>query len=199
LSPAMQVKLLRVLQEGAFERVGDHRTTQVDVRIISATNKNLEREMNAGRFRRDLYYRLCVLPILVPPLRERKNDIPLLVDHFLLAITDRAAGRKPSLAPEVLVRLMTYDWPGNVRELQNTIQFAFVKSKGDVIRPMHLPPAISSSHPKTSRRRKRRRKLDQNTVRDALLRTGGNKSQAAKLLGVNRATLYRFLAETTDE
>jgi DNA-binding NtrC family response regulator len=95
--------------------------------------------------------------------------------------------------------LMNYDWPGNVRELQNTIQFAFVKSKGDVIQPMCLPPAISSSPAKTSRRRKRRRKLDQNAVRDALHRTGGNKSQAAKLLGVNRATLYRFLAESNDE
>jgi len=199
LSPALQVKLLRVLQEGAFERVGDHRTTKVDVRIISATNKNLEREMNAGRFRQDLYYRLCVMPILVSPLRERKNDIPLLVDHFISAIADRASVRKPSLSPEALALLMTYDWPGNVRELQNAIQFASVKSKGHVIQPMHLPPAIGSPSPTITRRRKRRRKLDPNAVRDALGRTGGNKLQAAKLLGVNRATLYRFLAETTDE
>ena len=94
---------------------------------------------------------------------------------------------------------MTYDWPGNVRELQNAIQFAYVKSKGDVIQPMHLPPAIGSPSSKITRRRKRRRKLDQKAVRDALRRTGGNKLQAAKLLGVNRATLYRFLAETKDE
>ena len=199
LSPAMQVKLLRVLQEGAFERVGDHRTTKVDVRIISATNKNLEDEMSAGRFRRDLYYRLCVMPVLISPLRERKNDIPLLVDHFISAIADRASGRKPSLSPEALVLLMTYDWPGNVRELQNAIQFAYVKSKGDVIRPMHLPSAIRSPLFKINRRRKRRRKLDQKAVRDALHQTGGNKLQAAKLLGVNRSTLYRFLAETEDK
>jgi PAS domain S-box-containing protein len=199
LSPTMQVKLLRILQEGAFERVGDHRTTKVDVRIISATNKNLEREMNAGRFRGDLYYRLCVMPVLVSPLRERKNDIPLLVDHFISAIAHRASGRKPSLSPEALVLLMTHDWPGNVRELQNAIQFATVKGKGGVIQPMHLPPAIGSPSPTITRRRKRRRKLDPSAVGDALGRTGGNKSQAAKLLGVNRATLYRFLAETTDE
>jgi sigma-54 dependent transcriptional regulator, acetoin dehydrogenase operon transcriptional activator AcoR len=195
LSPAMQVKLLRILQEGAFERVGDHHTTKVDVRIISATNQNLEQEMNAGRFRRDLFFRLCVMPILVPPLRERKNDIPLLADHFISTIVDQMSGRKPSLSPEALVRLMIYDWPGNVRELQNVIQFSFVKSKGDIIQPMHLPPAIGSPSSKAIRKRKRRRKLDQDAVRDALHRTGGNKLQAAKLLGVNRSTLYRFLAE----
>jgi PAS domain S-box-containing protein len=198
LSPAMQVKLLRILQEGAFERVGDQRTTKVDVRIISATNKNLEHEMKAGRFRGDLYYRLCVMPVRVSPLRERKNDIPLLVDHFISAIADRASGRKPSLSPEALVLLMIYDWPGNVRELQNAIQFASVKSKGHVIQPMHLPPAIGSAASTITRRRKRRRKLDQDAVSDALRRTNGNKLQAAKLLGVNRATLYRFLAETKD-
>jgi PAS domain S-box-containing protein len=199
LSPAMQVKLLRVLQEGAFERVGDHRTTKVDVRIISATNKNLEREMNAGRFRQDLYYRLCVMPILVSPLRERKNDIPLLINHFISAIAGQTSGRKPPLSPKALVLLMTYDWPGNVRELQNAIQYAYVKSKGDVIRPMHLPSAIGSPLFKINRRRKGRRKLDQKAVRDALRHADGNKLQAAKLLGVNRSTLYRFLAETEDK
>jgi len=198
LSPAMQVKLLRILQEGAFERVGDHRTSQVDVRIISATNKDLEREMNAGRFRADLYYRLCVMPIRVPPLRERKSDIRLLVDHFISNIADRTSGRKPSLSLEALVLLMTYDWPGNVRELQNAIQFAYVKSKGHVIQPMHLSPAIGKPSSRTPRRRRRQRKLDSKAVRDALRRTGGNKLQASKLLGVNRATLYRFLAETND-
>ena len=199
LSPAMQVKLLRILQEGAFERVCAQRTTKVDVRIISATNKNLEREMNAGRFRQDLYYRLCVMPILVSPLRKRKNDIPLLVNHFISAIAAHTSGRKPSLSPKALVMLITYDWPGNVRELQNTIQYAYVKSKGDVIRPMHLPPGIRSPASKITRRRQRRRKLDQSSVQDALRRTGGNKLQAAKLLGVNRSTLYRFLAETKVE
>ena len=135
------------------------------------------------------------MPIQVSPLRERKNDIRLLVDHFISTIAGRSSGRKVSLSLEALVLLMTYDWPGNVRELQNAIQFASVKSKGAVIQPMHLPPAIRLPSPKITHRRKRRRKLDQNVVRDALRRTGGNKLQAAKLLGVNRATLYRFLAE----
>jgi PAS domain S-box-containing protein len=199
MSPATQVKLLRILQEGTFERVGDHRTSKVDVRIISATNKNIEREMNAGRFRSDLYYRLCVMPIQVPALRERKNDIPLLVDHFIAAIAERASGPRPSLSPEALALLITYDWPGNVRELQNAIQFAWVKSKGDVILPVHLPAAVHIPSSKTPRRRKRRRKLDPEAVLDAIRRTNGNKLQAAKLLGVNRATLYRFLAETKDK
>jgi len=193
LSPAMQVKLLRVLQEGEFERVGDHLTRKTNVRIISATNKSLEHEMIARRFRQDLYYRICVMPILVPPLRDRKNDIPLLADHFLSVISRQTSGRKPSLSTESLVLLMTYHWPGNVRELQNAIQWAYVKSKGYTIQPKHLPRAIGSSPSKTIRRRKRRSKLNQKAVRDALHQTGDNKVQAAKLLGVNRATLYRFL------
>jgi PAS domain S-box-containing protein len=195
LSSAMQVKLLRILQEGAFQRVGDERTTQVDVRIISATNKNLAAEMNAGRFRQDLYYRLCVMPILVSPLRERKNDIPLLANHFISAIAVQPSKRKPSLSPKALVTLITYDWPGNVRELQNAIQFAYVKLKGDIIQPVHLPRAIRSPVSKKIPRRQRRRKLNQKAVRDALRYTDGNKLQAAKLLGVNRSTLYRFLAK----
>jgi DNA-binding NtrC family response regulator len=195
----MQVKLLRILQEGAFERVGDERTTQVDVRIVSATNKNLEHELNAGRFRRDLYYRLCVMPVWVPPLRERKNDIRLLIDHFISAAAGQTSGRKPSLSLEALVMLMAYDWPGNVRELQNVIQYACVKCKGDVIRPMHLPSAITKPSSNFTRRRKRRRKLDQKAVRDALRHTNGNKLQAAKLLGVNRSTLYRFLDQAKDK
>jgi PAS domain S-box-containing protein len=199
LSMSVQVKLLRILQEGEFERVGDHRTSKVDVRIISATNKHLEREMNAGRFRGDLYYRLCVMPLFVPPLRERKNDIPLLADYFIKSVAGQTSNRKTSLSPEALVQLMAYNWPGNVRELQNAIQFACVKSKGDVILPMHLPAAVHSPTSKARRWRRRRRKLDPDAVRDALRRTEGNKLQAAKLLGVNRATLYRFLAETKAE
>jgi DNA-binding NtrC family response regulator len=193
----MQVKLLRVLQENAFERVGDVHTKKVDVRIISATNKDLEGEMNAGRFRRDLYYRLCVMPMLVPALRKRKNDIPLLADHFIRTIFDRNTDRKMSLSPEALVVLMTYDWPGNVRELKNIIQYASVKCKGDVIQKKHFPSDIHSfgSTSTPSPRRKRPLKLDSKQVRNALRQTGGNKVQAAKLLGVNRSTLYRFLAK----
>jgi sigma-54 dependent transcriptional regulator, acetoin dehydrogenase operon transcriptional activator AcoR len=193
LSMSMQVKLLRILQEGTFERVGDHHTTRVDVRIISATNKKLEHEMNAGRFRPDLYYRLCVMPILVPPLRERKNDIPLLINHFLSTITNRKPGQKLSVSREALELLMAYEWPGNVRELQNIIQLASVKSKGAAIEPVHLPGGIRSTVSRVTRRRRRRRKLDPQTLRDALRKTGGNKLRAARLLGVHRSTLYRFI------
>jgi transcriptional regulator with PAS, ATPase and Fis domain len=195
LSPAMQVKLLRILQQGAFERVGDQRTTRVDVRIISATNKILECEVAEGRFRQDLFYRLCVMPIQVPALRERRNDIPILVEHFIAAAADRTSNARASLSPEALVRLMTHSWPGNVRELQNVIQYACVKSKGGTIRPSHLPAAVNPADTKSRRRRKRQGKLEREAVHEALEQTGGNKVQAAKLLGVSRATLYRFLAE----
>lgn len=193
LSMSMQVKLLRILQEGAFERVGDNRSSRVDVRIISATNKNLQHEMNAGRFRSDLYYRLCVMPIMVPPLRSRKKDIPLLIDHFLSKIAGRSASRKPTLSHEALVLLMSYDWPGNVRELQNIIQLASVKSKGATINPAHLPSGVSTSSSRITRRRNRRRKLDRQALQDALRKSGGNKVRAAELLGVHRSTIYRFM------
>jgi DNA-binding NtrC family response regulator len=195
----MQVKLLRILQEGTFERVGDNRTSKVDVRIISATNKKLEQEMNAGRFRPDLYYRLCVMPILVPPLRERKNDIPLLVEHFFSTIANRKPGQKLSLSREALDLLMAYDWPGNVRELQNVIQLASVKSNGAAVLPDHLPGGIGSPGSRKARQRNRRRKLDPKALQDALRKTGGNKLQAAKLLGVHRSTLYRFIDATKSD
>jgi PAS domain S-box-containing protein len=195
LSPAMQVKLLRVLQEGAFERLGDLQTIQVDVRIISATNKDLEHEMHAGRFRRDLYYRLCVMPLLVPPLRERKNDIPLLADHFIKNVAGKKADGRQALSPEALLTLIAYDWPGNVRELQNTIKYAYVKCKGTVIEPVHLPAGLRALPAQPARPRKRQRKLAPEKVRDALRRTGGNKARAARMLGVSRVTLYRFLAD----
>jgi PAS domain S-box-containing protein len=194
LSVGMQVKLLRILQEGILERVGDHRSIKVDVRVVSATNKDLQREMAAGRFRRDLYYRLCVMPIHVPPLRARKKDIPLLAEHFISSAGMHASARKPSLSLAALHLLMAHDWPGNVRELKNAIYSASVKSKGQAILPAHLPAAVVSQPAQTARRRRRRRKLDHTSLKDALRRTGGNKLQAARLLGVNRSTLYRFLA-----
>lgn len=194
LSIAMQVKLLRILQEGIFERVGDHHTTQVNVRVVSATNKDLECEMAAGRFRRDLYYRLCVMSIRIPPLRDRKNDIFLLVDHFLSSAMNHSSGRRPSISHEAMHQLMSYDWPGNVRELKNVIFSASVKSKGDPIQPRHFPVAMVSQSAQVTLRYKRRRKLDHARLQDALRRTDGNKRQAARLLGVHRSTLYRFLA-----
>ncbi len=134
----MQVKLLRVLQEGTFERVGAEKTISVDVRIISATNKDLRREMERRNFREDLYYRLSVVPIRIPPLRERRNDIPLLAFHFLKLAAEQ--GQKAArLSEEALSLMMDYGWPGNVRELQNAIHFALVKSRGRNIEAEHLP------------------------------------------------------------
>jgi len=193
----MQVKLLRVLQEGTFERVGGEETIAVNVRVISATNRDLKREMEKRNFREDLYYRLNVVPLRLPPLRERKNDIPLLVAHFL----DQAARRGQSTSGmdrEALSLLMDYSWPGNVRELQNAVHFSLVKSRGRMIRPEDLPlelaqhrSAISTPGPC--------RKLDKDSVWAAMKESGGNKSKAAKLLGVGRATLYRFLGDVPDE
>ncbi|MBA3011808.1 MAG: sigma-54-dependent Fis family transcriptional regulator, partial [Desulfobacula sp.] len=198
-----QVKLLRFLQEGSFEKVGGEKKVSVDVRIISATNKNLKEEVTIGRFREDLYYRLNVIPIHLPPLRERGNDIPLLAEHFLGEAEQESGRPVPGLAPETLALMMDYPWPGNVRELKNVIQFSVVRSRGDKIMPADLPkdivgqsrmpmdtpesPAIELPLP--------RGKLTVESAKAALDKTGGNKSKAARVLGVGRATLYRFLAQ----
>jgi transcriptional regulator with PAS, ATPase and Fis domain len=192
LSNTMQVKLLRFLQEGRFERVGGEHTRGVNTRIISATNKNLKKEVERNRFREDLFYRLNVIPLHMPPLRDRKTDIPLLIDHFLRDAAERY-GRKPlAVSNPALSLLLDYRWPGNVRELQNAIQFAFVKCSGNVIEIDHLPLELREAA-EICGRRGPTRKLDLDAVRKALGRTGGNKVKAAKLMGVGRATLYRFL------
>jgi transcriptional regulator with PAS, ATPase and Fis domain len=194
LPPSTQVKLLRVLQDGTFERVGAEKSNQADVRIISATNKNLEREVDAGRFRRDLYYRLCVVPIVLPPLRDRKGDIPLLVDHLIKLYADTDSDRRIEMASRTLKTLTAYHWPGNVRELQNVIQFALINNQGARLKRRHLPPHLNYSAALQSPVKKRR-KLDRHAVAKALAQTNGNKKDAAKLLGVSRSTLYRFFSQ----
>jgi transcriptional regulator with GAF, ATPase, and Fis domain len=191
ISPPMQVKLLRVLQEGRFERVGSEKTLEVDVRVISATNKDLSQEIAEGNFREDLFYRLCVVPLTLPPLREKRNDIPLLVDHLLEHALKEVGREDVTVAPEALDVIMAHEWPGNVRELENWLQFALIKCRGNVIKPEHLPPGSSAGA--RPGKRMRRRKLDVDSVRSALRETDGNKVEAARLLGVSRATLYRFL------
>jgi len=193
LSAAMQVKLLRVLQEGTFERVGDEKTVKVDVRVISATNKNLRQEVAAGKFREDLFYRLCVVPITLPPLRDRRTDIPLLAEHILSRAAKESGRKKVSLSPPAIAALMDYPWPGNVRELQNALQYALIKSRGDTITPEHLP-AIIYERSELTPAAPRRRKLEPADVANALQQANGNKVKAARLLGVSRATLYRFLS-----
>jgi len=197
ISQPMQVKLLRVLQNGTFHRVGGEETVRVDVRVISATNKDLQKEIAAGRFREDLFYRLCVVPVSLPPLRQRLADIPLLARHFISQIAKEEKRPELQLAPETMEVFLTYAWPGNIRELQNVIRYLMVRCREDVARPEHLPENLVASSGKIGSSPRvtggRRRKLGAEAVRQALAETGGNRLQAAKLLGVGRATLYRFL------
>mgnify|MGYP001814199902 CR=1 FL=1 len=193
LTPSTQVKLLRVLQEGTFEPVGSDTTREVDVRVLSATNKDLEEEVRGGRFREDLFYRLCVVPLRVPPLRERVDDIPLLAEHFLMRSAASTGGRQVGISTEVFDVFKVFQWPGNVRELQNVLQFAWIKCKGDEILVEHLPPNLRLTGAHTVAKIKRRRGLTIEAVSAALDEVGGNKTEAAKRLGVSRATLYRFL------
>ncbi len=193
LSKPMQIKLLRFLQEGTFEKVGGEKTLTVDVRVISATNKDLKAAVKNNNFREDLFYRLNVIPINIPPIRERKNDIPLLVEHFLKQLPAGA----PQVSKEVLQLMMAYKWPGNVRELQNAIQFAMVHATSDIILPEDLPLELKLMGAQQPRRGPAR-KLTAEAVKSALVKTGGNKAKAAKLLGVGRATLYRFLNDYPD-
>jgi DNA-binding NtrC family response regulator len=195
LSPNMQVKLLRVLQEGSFERVGSEKTVTVDVRVVCATNKPLAREVEAGRFRDDLYYRLAVVPITVPPLRERLVDLPLIAEHILGRAAATAGGRRVTLSEEVITALMAHGWPGNVRELQNALQFAFIKCKGDVIELDHLPPGMRKARLGEVASRRAPLTLTADAIAQALRESGGNRTRAAELLGVSRATFYRHLSD----
>ena len=191
LSKPLQVKLLRFLQDGTFERVGGEKTVSVNVRVISATNRDLKKEVQKNNFREDLYYRLNVIPIHIPPLRERKTDIPLLIDYFLSQAKNEDK-QSIKISNKALSVMMDYDWLGNVRELQNAVSFSIVKCRGKIIKqddlPMELINFKSSIHTRGPSV-----KLDIDAVNKALLKTGGNKVKAAKVLGVGRATLYRFL------
>jgi PAS domain S-box-containing protein len=197
LSNNMQAKLLRFLQENNFERVGGEQTITVNVRVISATNTNLKEAVKRRKFREDLYYRLNVIPIHLPPLRERKIDIPLLIERFLQEARQRYEKKDLKVSSKAMSLMLDYRWPGNVRELQNAIQFAIVKSNGRVITPDDLPMELRDRE-NICAPRGPSRKLDVDSVRSALERTGGNKVKAAKLLGVGRATLYRFLGDHPD-
>jgi PAS domain S-box-containing protein len=194
LSKPMQVKLLRFLQDGMFEKVGGEKTVRVNVRVISATNKDLKKEIQQGTFRKDLFYRLNVIPIHLPPLRERRNDIPLLVDHFLIEAGEMHDSMPPKISKEAVSLMMGYHWPGNVRELQNAIQFAIVSCNGDMILPKDLPMELKDQSILCSPRGASK-KLNEEMVKIALEKSGGNKAKAARSLGVGRATLYRFLSD----
>ena len=201
ISPMMQVKLLRVIETGMVERLGEICPSRVDVRIISATNKDLKKEIRQGRFREDLFYRISVIPIGLPPLRDRKDDIPLLIEHFLKDFQREFGTKKLSLSGVTIDALLAYQWPGNIRELQNVLQYALVQAneeKKGIIELRDLPESILNQYaPKLYQGentiRKRKKRLDEDSVRNALHQVKGNKVQASKILGVSRATLYRFL------
>jgi len=188
---------LRVLQEGEFQRVGGSSTIRVDVRIMSATNQNLEELVQKGRFRQDLYYRLNVFPIRIPPLRERTDDIPLLVSHFVEASNRKMNKRITGLTPDTMALLMAYSWPGNVRELENVIQRMMVVAKGDSLELQDLPAEIRGSQKapreKTTDLKEMARGsaevVEKEAILTALAKTGGNVTRAARSLGVSRATL----------
>ena len=191
-----QVKLLRVLQEKEIEKVGDHRPVQVDARVLSATNRDLNKLMADGGFREDLYYRIGVIPIHLPPLRERAQDIPLLINAFVHRIHLKT--RKPiqGINRAALEMLIRYPWPGNVRELINVIEFAFVLCNTEEIMPRHLPAAIAApSRPVSGGKQKQKARYgdDGETLKEALRRARGNKSEAARLLGISRVTLWKRL------
>ncbi|MCP4673522.1 MAG: sigma-54-dependent Fis family transcriptional regulator, partial [Desulfobacula sp.] len=193
LSAAMQVKLLRVLQEKNFERVGGEKTIHVDIRVISATNQNLRKMMEEKKFRKDLFYRLCVVPINLFSLKERPLDIPMLVEHFLEIIALEIKRPVLSISNEVMDILVGYDWPGNVRELHNMIEYSYVKCRSGTIETIHLPPEITKYNFTKKQKPGPGLKIEKEIFFSALSAAEGNKKKAAQILGVSRATLYRYL------
>jgi len=178
-----------VIQERSFERVGGTETVNVDVRLIAATNKNLLEEVKKGRFREDLYYRLNVIPIMIPPLRERREDIPLLIEHFLKKYNSRL-GKEVRLSKEDLDALLSYDYPGNVRELENIIERVVVLSTDGVIKKEDLPFVSDKGEDRLVTLSEVSQRAEKEYIEKVLRLTGGNKTRAAELLGISRKTLW---------
>ncbi len=188
-----QVKLLRVLEEKVIERVGDNRPIEINVRVITATNQDLKQLVEKGRFRHDLFYRINVIPINIPPLRDRISDIPLLAESFFHRI--RLKTNKPieAITPEALQAMMNYPWPGNVRELKSALEYAFVSCQNEVITPEHLPPEISTgTQPavETKTYQETKDEVKKQQLIKALQKAKGNQTMTAKLLGVSRVTVW---------
>jgi len=197
-TPAFQVKLLRVLQESEIRPVGSTRNTKVNVRIIAATNKNLKQEVEKGAFRDDLFYRLSVVPVVVPPLRERREDIPPLVDHFIKKYCKQGNMETKRIALKALKLLMEHPWPGNVRELEHLIERAVVLSPGSDIEPEVLFPIRTAkpeevSTPLQEATKRAAEFVERDRIMEALQKTRGKRSPAARLLGISRAALYKKL------
>src|SRR5689334_2870882 len=198
---ALQVKLLRVLQEESIRRLGDTKDVRVDVRIITATHRDLSAETKAGRFREDLFYRINVLPIMIPPLRARKEDVNLLIDHFLTRNNARLGTQIRAVGPDARKLLLEYGWPGNVRELENTIERAMVLAEGDQIVVSDLPERVREAQDPVQMQlasgelsvKKTTRIIEEILIRRALQKTKGNRTRAADLLEIShRALLYKI-------
>ena len=201
MSPTTQVKLLRVLQEQQFERVGGTESITVDTRIIAATNKELDEEVAASRFREDLYYRLNVVPIQLPPLRERKEDIPPLAEYFLKFYREKNQREIVQLLPEALDLMMRYDWPGNVRELENTIERGVIIARSEYLTPNELPPNIRKIAESTTGYGSEvtvgntLKEMEKEFIAQTLASVAGNRTRTAKLLGITRKTLQNKIRE----
>jgi DNA-binding NtrC family response regulator len=199
MSPALQSKLLRVLQEREFEPLGSERTERVDLRVIAATNRDLRQMVSDGKFQEDLFYRLNVIPIAIPPLRDRRDDIPALVDHFVKKHAQRTGRRVERLEEGVLAALQQYEWPGNVRELENTIERAVVLSSGPVIAIRAISVLGAAAPPTTGlpslKLRQNIEWVERETIRRALDSASGVKKDAAELMGISQRALSYYLSK----
>ena len=195
ISPAMQVRLLRVLQERVYEPLGSNEPIKTDVRLIAATNKDLGKLVRKGTFREDLFYRIHVIRLVLPTLRDRREDIPLLIEHFIAKFNRLQGKDVVGVSDEVLARLMEHDYPGNVRELENIIEHAFVLCRGALIETAHLPPQLRGAAEATSPNiaGMTLEAMERFLIANALQRHGGNRTAAARQLGINPSTLFRKL------
>jgi transcriptional regulator with PAS, ATPase and Fis domain len=189
LTPAMQSKLLRVVDQRAFERLGGHTPRSLDARIIALTSADLERKIREGAFRQDLYFRLNVVPVLMPPLRERRGDIRPLAEHFCRRLSQLYPRKATALAPETLALLEGYDYPGNSRELRNMIERAMVEASGTQIEPRHLPAEVARAGGRNGTGKPTLVEVEKQYIQEILKLTQGRKSEAAAILGISRKTL----------
>lgn len=194
ISPALQVRLLRVLQERVFEPLGSITPVKTDIRILAATNQNLDEQIETGTFRQDLYYRINVVKIHLPPLRKRKEDIPLLIEHFIARFNRMQNKAVSGVSPELLSLLMAHDYPGNIRELENLIEHAFILCTRGQLDTMHLPEEFISQVPEVASRKNIRltmKSVEAQVILDALSRNKNKRAAAARELGIHKSTLFR--------
>ncbi|PKL51416.1 MAG: ATPase [Nitrospira bacterium HGW-Nitrospira-1] len=219
ISPGLQAKLLRVLQDKSFEKLGSNKTITVDVRVVAATNKNIKEEIKKGRFREDVYYRLNVIPICLPPIRERREDIPALVMYYLKKFEQKSCKAVRGVTSEAMDIFMRYDWPGNAREIINVIEYALICAKGDYITVDPLPPDMKKLDMRSvsqtvlpnnetsgmehgalgKKRRKSYKKVTLEDCLSAVSQCGRNKALAARMLDINRTTLYKKLKSGSED